>query len=43
VLEHPLAIAADGTISPPARPGTGVSFRRELLAPHRVAHSELRA
>ncbi|HEY1480037.1 MAG TPA: mandelate racemase/muconate lactonizing enzyme family protein [Gaiellales bacterium] len=43
VLEHPLPIAADGTVSPPDRPGTGVSFRRDLLAPHRVARSELRA
>jgi L-alanine-DL-glutamate epimerase-like enolase superfamily enzyme len=42
VLEHPLAISPDGNVSPPERPGSGVAFRRDLLAPHRVASSERR-
>jgi L-alanine-DL-glutamate epimerase-like enolase superfamily enzyme len=37
VIEHPLAISPDGTVSPGTRPGVGVSFREDVLAPYRVA------
>ncbi len=43
VIEEPLVVAGDGTVAPPDRPGVGVRFRRELLAPHRVASTEHRA
>lgn len=43
LIEDPLVVAADGTVAPPERPGVGVRFRRELLAPHRVAHTDHRA
>jgi L-alanine-DL-glutamate epimerase-like enolase superfamily enzyme len=37
VLEEPLAVAADGTVAPSERPGTGIAFRSDLLDPHRIA------
>jgi L-alanine-DL-glutamate epimerase-like enolase superfamily enzyme len=36
LLETPLALAPDGTVSPPALPGVGVRFATEVLEPHRV-------
>lgn len=37
LLEAPLAVAPDGTVSPPASPGIGVRFAADVLEPHRVA------
>jgi L-alanine-DL-glutamate epimerase-like enolase superfamily enzyme len=36
IFESPVVVNSDGTISPPATPGIGVSFRQELIEPFRV-------
>jgi len=36
VLQHPLTVNADGTVSPPEVPGAGIEPNYEALAPYRV-------